>query len=290
MGEKEIQEFKARLRKSKPLENDSFLYQDYSKSRKIEITFPPPPQPKKQVCTSTTPVKEKSGKKGKHRLLKIISIIGISGLAVGGSVAYIVNMNQYASLDDVLARKTPASLGIDGDTQKRLSELKAKANKRDLETGEKIELVGGIIEFKKDIIKSKIVYAFDISGKPIDRSDVSLIPEQVGENNVQIVIDGIGTYEYKEGEEQKYNISYDIANYITDIVEMQGYESDLKNGVENSDFQEKAKESLDKTDKFAAGEIEVDENGNITIKMKTKAELEGEKLDREVEDDEEYDR
>lgn len=281
---KQLAELRTDPKNKRPLIDDAFLFKgrngqkqgDFSKCRQITITIPHPSQ--KHVCTSSTPVENKSGKKGKRRLLKIISLIGLSGVTVLGTIAMVVGSNKPASLDDVLAMKTPASLGLDGDTQKRLSELKARANQNDLKTREKIELVGGIIDFKKDIIKSKIVYAFDILGNPIYTSDISLIPEQVGEHNVQIVIDGIGTYEYEEeeeGKEQKYTISGDIKNYITNIVEMQGYKGNLENGVGSGDFQEKAKESLDNTDIFAAGEIEVDENGNITIEFTKRREVFG---------------
>lgn len=274
---------------NKKLMDDSFLYGDFRKYKKIEATFPPPPQ--KQVYTSNIPVENKSGKKGKRRLLKIISLIGLSGFTAFGSIAMVVDSNKPASLDEILAIETPKSLGISENTQETLTELRSRTNKN-LNREEKIELAGDIIDFEKDIIKSKIIYAFDILGKPIDKSDISLIPEQVGKHNVQIVIDGIGTYEYEEkeeGKEPKYTISEDIANYITDIVKMQGNKSDLEVGIEQDNSRQNAKESLDNTDTFAAGKIEVDENGNITIKMKTKAELAREKMDREAEDDE-YDR
>ena len=300
---KQLAELRTDPNDKRPLIDDAFLFKgrngqeqgDFSKCRQITITIPHPPQ--KQVCTSTTPVKEKSGKKGKRRLSKIISLIGLSGVTVLGSIAMVVDSNKPASLDEILEIETPKSLGISENTQETLAELRSRKNKN-LNREEIIELAYDIINFEKDTIKSKIAHAFDILGNPIYTNDISLIPEQVGEHNVQIVIDGIGIYEYEEQEaekEQEYTISEDIAKYITGIVAMQGYESDLISGVKRTDFQEEAKKSLEEADKFAAGKIEIDENGNITIKYKTKGELLAKKRNSDIdiiEDsiDDEYDR
>ena len=294
MGKKELDEIKKNMVKNK----NSNPRIDAS-IREIFGGIDPYNARKITVYQSNEETKNQSGEqkpskrnsKGRSNLLKRIVIGGMVGAIGVGAVSYCNDSNSTASLDDVLQSETPDSLGIPRNTKVRLDELNSEVNGCESAMDE-IVAAGNFIELKRDIIKSKLVNAFDILGNPIDTSDIALIPEQVGENSVQIAIDGIGIYEYKEeeeGKEQKNTISYDIAHYVTDIVEMQGCESDLKNGVERSDFKEKAKESLDKTDKFAAGKIKVDENGNITIKMKTKAELLREEIDREAEDDE-YDR
>ena len=196
---KQLAELRTDPNDKRPLIDDEFLFKgrngqeqgDFSKCRQITITIPHPPQ--KQVCTSTTPVKEKSGKKGKRRLSKIISLIGLSGVTVLGSIAMVVDSNKPASLDEILEIETPKSLGISENTQETLAELRSR-NNRNLNIEEKIELADDIIDFEKDTIKSKIAHAFDILGNQIYTNDISLIPEQAGNHDVQIVIDGIGTY------------------------------------------------------------------------------------------------
>ena len=150
MEEKKCVDFRESLHQLKPAIDESFLFDDFRKYKKMDIAISKD-QPKEQVCTSTTPVKEKSGKKGKRRLLKIISIIGLSGVTVLGSISYIVEMKKPVSLDESLAIETPKSLGISENTQVTLAELRSRTNKN-LNGEEIIKLADDIIYFEKDII------------------------------------------------------------------------------------------------------------------------------------------
>ena len=299
MGEKEIKELAYIQRNERKLMDDSFLFdKGYERYRKVECKYIPEEKPQKY--TSTTPVEKKSGnkknKKNKKKRKAKWEILLLGGaLIVFGSIKGCKEYTRVVTLEEAInSGMTLEELGIDENIKNNIYAVKEQINKGNLTLEEKIKLADKIADIEIDVASSKIAAAFNT-----DQNNVFLIPRKVGENNERVVIEGIGTYEY-DGEDK--TISKDISDYILRIVTMQGMAGDMEVGIERGDFYEIARESINENDKFAAGQIKVDENGNITIEMRRKNQLaeskeeikadltQGEGEPEKVEQDDDYDR
>lgn len=217
------------------------------------------PKPKQKKYTS------KKGSKGK----KVFAIAAAAAIAVGANGLYSEykdSKNTISLSQSLSSGRTLESLGINEDIANKLYKLEGKAGREDLTDQEIDDLIQGIVNLELDVVKYKTAYALNNSNvidETIEKSDITVRPNDKN-GSTRIIIGDVG--EYSKVNWNGRTISGEIANYIEEISDMQGVQDRLSKGeLDEDEIREACINSLKKTSKFAAGEVKIDDNGNITF-------------------------
>lgn len=220
---------------------------------------------------------KKQKRRAKAKLLRNRAIAtGLAGIMIFGGFN---GLHEYRDSKNTLTLEqalengeTLENLGINEKIATEIDELTTKLE-GDLTREELIDIAEEIPEIQMEVIKTKIADKIEVESL----QDIKLTPT-TGILNTRMDIEGKGGYEADKimhtvlGEK---TISSDIAEYIDRIGNAQGKRDKILNG--NMDKAKDIKyyrKAIKETSKFAAGEIEIDEKGNISIEKTRVSELE----------------
>ena len=202
--------------------------------------------------------------------------VGLAGTIVfGGFKAW----NEYRDSKNTLTLeqalehgKTLEKLGINEEIATEIGEYTTKLE-GDLTNKELIDIAEEIPDIQMKVIKTKMANKIE----DVNLSDIDLIPADRFDT-AKMYIEGQGVYE-REGIINSIigdkMISVDIADYIDRIDGAQEKERKMKKGDINREQDIKYyRKAIKEISKFAAGEIEIDKKGNISIEKTRVSELE----------------
>lgn len=202
--------------------------------------------------------------------------VGLAGtIAFGGVKAW----NNYKdgkntlSLEQALENgETLEKLGISEEIATEIGELTTMLE-GDLTNEELIDIAEGIPDIQMEVIKEKMANIIEVE----NLNDINLIPTNK-DDTAKMYIEGQGMYE-REGIINSImgskTISVDIADYIDRIAEAQGKAVKMQKGdIDRKQDIKYYKNAIEEISKFAAGEIETDKKGNISIEKTRVSELE----------------
>lgn len=222
-------------------------------------------------------VTKKQKRIAKAKLLRNrILAVGLAGITVFGGFKA---LDEYRDSKNTLTLEqalengeTLEKLGISEETAAEIGKL-TKILDGDLTNKKLIDIAEEIPDIQKRVIKEKIGDIIEIEKV----SDITLIPAHKFDAT-RISIEGQGAYE-KQGFINtilgEKTISGDIAKYIDRIGNAQGKRDEILEGNINKKEDIKYyRNAIKEISKFAAGEIEIDEKGNISIEKTRVSELE----------------
>lgn len=168
--------------------------------------------------------------------------------------------------------ETLEKLGINEKIATEIDELTTKLE-GDLTREELIDIAEEIPEIQMEVIKTKIADKIEVESL----QDIKLTPT-TETTDTRISVEEKGGYERNNiinvilGEK---TISGDIADYIDRIGNAQGKRDEILNGdIDKEKDIKYYRNAIKETSKFAAGEIKIDEKGNISIEKTRVSKLE----------------
>lgn len=217
-------------------------------------------------------------KKRKINKKKLIIVLGATGLmAFGGLKAYDMyketqKQNAPITLDQAIENgDSLKKLGIDEKIKTEIDGINKLLSSDEISNKALIDLASRINNLQFDTIKTKLANTLGV-----EETDISLYTESADEGRTResvYVKDG-ETYRNKEFLVNSNTITSDIADYIKDIAEMQTLMGKIQNqNIDRSDILKKYKSAMETVNEFAAGKMDIDEKGNISMDYTKVSEL-----------------
>lgn len=227
---------------------------------------------KKVASPKPSPKKTKKKYKGKIALVGTLAaaIAGIAGYAIGTSTQSPTITTSQAI---VLLGETPNSLGINDNIASRMEKIENKFKNEDITNKDIIELIPEVHQLSYDVLQNKLAKTMGVDNDSI-RFGTESADEGRSRQYVNIYHGTNKTHctHYTSKDIAflctENTISDEIASQIKNISTSANYIIQAQNGDINRDkMLENLKKSFDETNRFAAGDLKVDEKGNMTIDM-----------------------
>lgn len=259
------------------LEIPSFL-QEANRQRQRQVQHAP--RQERYTAPKGTRKRAQNNAKKKSKTIKNRIIgIGLAALvAFGGYTAcseYRDSKNTLTIEQALENGETLESLGINKEIEEEIYELQ-EIMEGDLNNQELIELAPQIYDLELKTAKTKLR---DVLG--LEEGASMKLKARRGEEGARVDTD-YGFYIEKELLNFENTISSDIASYIEEIGKIQTIKDEVQKGdFDRSDLIKDYKSALEKTSKFAAGEMTIDDKGNIDIEKTRVSELESKKQENQ---------
>lgn len=227
---------------------------------------------KKVASPKPEPKKTKKKYKGKIALVGTLAaaIAGIAGYAIGTSTQSPTITTSQAI---VLLGETPKSLGINDEIASRIQKIEKELKNEDITNKDIIELIPEVHQLSYDVLQNKLARTMSV-----DNDSIKFGTESADEGRSRQYVNvyhGSNKAHYTHYTSKdiafictENTISDEIASQIKNISTSGNYIIQAQNGDINRDkMLENLNKSFDETNKFAAGDLKIDEKGNFTIDM-----------------------
>ena len=215
---------------------------------------------------------------------------GTLAIGIGANNAYQNSRpeNQPITISQAIqSGDTAKSLGINEQDLQTLQNYQEALQNDDISNQELLDIATNIDGLQLNIIKSKVGNLLGVSPEKVKISATVNNPEELHET-IKVTDEDYRTTIYSSrdlldnvlGGSNK--ISREMSEYIRGIADMQDFAYGIQ--AENFDRDEvidRSQEELEKTSQFAAGEMQIDDRGNISIDMTKVKDINNEKDDEQ---------
>lgn len=210
------------------------------------------------------------------KMAKGITAIGASALVLlsgGKAIANYVDGQNTASLDDMLKHgETLKELGINEEIKTELDQIRQELSESgDLSNAELQKLSTKVSKLQENVLKTKLSSALNTDNIIISyETDKDLgITTQIKAGDEKYVSESVQTI--FNGEQ---TMGQEIKDYIYNQNEVEDLaQSMTKEDINRGEIINRLNQAVNEIDKFAAGELELEENGDITLSYVRQSEL-----------------
>ncbi len=235
--------------------------------------------------------RKKTHLRGKMALLGLVGAITLGATGIHNYTNR--PQNQPITLEQALENgKTLKDLNVSEEIRYELMNIQQYLENEEISNTELINMASQIEELQKNVITNKTA---DLLG--VEPGDI-IVDTIVGDKSeapverIQVKINEKGeTPIYIRGDfmdlVKENTISAEISDFIKQMDKMKELEKQLEDkNLKREDVIEEYRETIDIVSKFAAGEMKIDENGNITIEQIKQKDIKEKPSEKEVEDEE----
>ncbi len=235
--------------------------------------------------------RKKTHLRGKMALLGLVGAITLGATGIHNYTNR--PQNQPITLEEALENgKTLKDLNVSEEIRYELMNIQQYLENEEISNTELINMASQIEELQKNVITNKTA---DLLG--VEPGDI-IVDTIVGDKSeapverIQVKINEKGeTPIYIRGDfmdlVRENTISAEISDFIKQMDKMKELEKQLEDkNLKREDVIEEYRETIDIVSKFAAGEMKIDENGNITIEQIKQKDIKEKPSEKEVEDEE----
>lgn len=235
--------------------------------------------------------RKKTHLRGKMALLGLVGAITLGATGIHNYTNR--SQNQPITLEQALENgKTLKDLNVSEEIRYELMNIQQYLENEEISNTELINMASQIEELQKNVITNKTA---DLLG--VEPGDI-IVDTIVGDKSeapverIQVKINEKGeTPIYIRGDfmdlVKENTISAEISDFIKQMDKMKELEKQLEDkNLKREDVIEEYRETIDIVSKFAAGEMKIDENGNITIEQIKQKDIKEKPSEKEVEDEE----
>ena len=262
------------------------------KLRKVYLVIQEPKSKKRDSIKIRKPSRrKKTHLRGKMALLGLVGAITLGATGIHNYTNR--PQNQPITLEQALENgKTLKDLNVSEEIRYELMNIQQYLENEEISNTELINMASQIEELQKNVITNKTA---DLLG--VEPGDI-IVDTIVGDKSeapverIQVKINEKGeTPIYIRGDfmdlVKENTISAEISDFIKQMDKMKELEKQLEDkNLKREDVIEEYRETIDIVSKFAAGEMKIDENGNITIEQIKQKDIKEKPSEKEVEDEE----